>query len=142
MYNTSHEASGCWAFDTINPNCWGGAVGYTAGTKADFVAAQETKVPEQEVDDKVQAARNAGWKVAIEPCNITTLNGRSAGVAVGCRNNIGARNSVAAKLPSELKGRLALKHFGAVCKGGIHFGSCYMVSKIGILAEKIRGSCI
>ena len=46
MYNTSHVASGCWAFDTINPNCWGGAAGYTAGTKADFVAVQETKVPD------------------------------------------------------------------------------------------------
>ena len=136
MYNTDHVKQGWWAFDTINPNCWKGAATFAGGTSADFMAVQEAKVTGCETDDQEQVARNSGWRTAIEPCNITEKNGRSAGVAVACRNHVGARKSVRTTLPKELRGRFTMNHFGAVCKGGIHFGSCYLHSKIGVMAAK------
>jgi hypothetical protein len=136
MYNDDHVRKGWWAFDTINPNCWRGAVAYAVGTAADFLAVQEARVARAEVEDLEQAARNSGWRTQIQPCNVTEKNGRSAGVAVACRNHIGARNSIKTDMPMELLGRVAINHIGAVCKGGVHLGSCYLHSNLGVMAAK------
>ena len=53
-----------------------------------------------------------------------------------CKNNIGARNSMQTAMPKELQGRVAINHFGAICKGGVHMGSCYMHSKLGVMSAK------
>ena len=39
-----HVKAGCWAVDTINPNCWSRAATYMRLTAADFIGVQEMKV--------------------------------------------------------------------------------------------------
>jgi hypothetical protein len=48
------------------------------------------------------------------------------------------RNTVAAEASGdpELGERFRMKQLGAVCRGGIDFGSCYLHSSIGIAAKK------
>ena len=82
---------------------------------------------EDSIADTEQAARNKGWKAALSPCNLTKAEGKSAGTAVCSRTHIGARKSFSNECSSKLvRALFQIKHFGAVCKGGIHFGSCYL----------------
>ena len=91
------------------------------------MAIQEAKIPKESITDTEQAARNKGWSTAINLCIITTAEGKSAGTAVGSRTQIGSKNSFADEGGDlQLQARFQMKHFGAVCKGGIHFGSCYL----------------
>ena len=125
----AHRNVGLWAFDTANSNVWNGAKDYMLRTGADSLASQEARVPSWEVASMEQAARNAGWRVAISPCAITEKGCKSAGVSIACRNHVGMRNSLDIELwPPELRDRFSLKHVGAVCRGGMHIGSCYLVS--------------
>ena len=118
-----------FAFDTVNPYVWKGATEYLAKTRADFVAIQECRVTKLEAPSKEQEARNVGWRTAISPCTVTGLGGKSAGVSISSRNHIGMKNSLDPSLwPSELVDRFTLKHVGAVFKGGVNLGSCYLIS--------------
>ena len=45
MADFSHVDKGCWATDTINANCWSRTATYIRSTAADFVVAQETRIP-------------------------------------------------------------------------------------------------
>ena len=122
-----HVSQGQWAFETVNGSCWNTAAEYLAQTAADLVAVQETTIAEDGVPDVEQAARNKGWKTALTPCNVTKAEGMSAGTAVCSRTHIGARRSFDDNCCSKwVRARFQMKHFGAVCKGGIHFGSCYL----------------
>ncbi len=68
-----------------------------------------------------------GWNAAISPYILTKGEGSSAGTAVCSRTHIGARNCFAEGCIGKLaQARFQMKRFGAVCKGGIHFGSCYL----------------
>ena len=121
------STQGHWAFDTVNGSCWNTAAEYMTISAADFVAIQEAKIPEESITDTEQAARNKGWCTAINPCIITAAEGKSAGTAVCSRTQIGSKNSFADTCNDKLlHARFQMKHFGAVCKGGIHFGSCYL----------------
>ena len=125
--STFHVALGQWAFETVNGSCWNTAANYLTQTAADFVAVQETTVLADNVPDTEQAARNKGWKAALTPCNLTKAEGKSAGTAVCCRTHIGARKSFDDDCCSKwVRARFQMKHLGAVCKGGVHFGSCYL----------------
>ena len=125
--STFHVTQGHWAFDSVNGSCWNTAAEYLALSSADFVAIQEAKIPEECINDTEQAARNKGWSTAINPCIVTAAEGRSAGTAVCSRTQIGSKNSFADKCEDkQMQARFQMKHFGAVCKGGIHFGSCYL----------------
>lgn len=132
----AHRKAGLWAFDTANSNVWNGAKDYMLRTGADFLASLEARVPSWEVASMEQATRNAGWRVAISPCTITEKGGKSAGVSIACRNHVGMRNSLDKELwPSEFRDRFSLKHVGAICRGGMHLGSCYLASTLaGITA--------
>ena len=108
----------------MNGSCWNTAAEYLTQSAADFVAVQETKIVEDSIADTEQAARNKGWKTAISPCNLTTAEGKSAGTAVCSRTHVGSRKSFADECSDRsVQARFQMKHFGAVCKGGIHFGS-------------------
>ena len=109
----------------INGSCWTTSANYLTQTAADFVAVHETTILAESVPDTEQAARNKGWKAALTPCNLTKAEGKSAGTAVCCRTHIGARKSFDDDCCSKwVRARLLMKHLGAVCKGGVHFGSC------------------
>ena len=70
-------------------------------------------------------------------CNLGEGGGRSAGVAVACRNHVGLSESFENdKLPNELKGRFVVKHAGMICKGGIHIVSVYFHTVIGLHHQK------
>ena len=63
----------------------------------------------------------------MSPCILTDSEGKSACAAVCSRTHIGARKSFSDDCSSKMvRARFQMKHFGAVCRGGIHFGSCYM----------------
>lgn len=110
----------------FQPNAWPGAKEYMARSSADFVTSQETKLAEHERTD---AERNAGWRIVISPCTSTAAEGKSAGVAAGSKTQVGMSNSVSPHVrPAVLRDRFTLKHVGAVCRGGIHAGSCYLIS--------------
>ena len=70
--------------------------------------------------------------MAISPCRVSAVDGKSAGTAVGSRTHAGSRNSLAEGCTDHaIEHRFTLKHFGAVCKGGVHFGSCYLHANLG-----------
>jgi len=118
---------GHWAFETVNGSCWNTAAEYMAQTSADFVAVQEAKTLKESIVDTEQAARNKVWRTSISPCILTEAEGPSAGTALFCRTHIGARKSFADGCRGDaVQARFQMKHLGAVCNGGIHFGSCYL----------------
>ena len=134
LTDTSHRKAGLWAFDTVNPNAWPAGSEYMARSGADVILTQEVKVP----DDlptlaAEQAARSLKWKVAIEPCLITSAGGRSAGTAVATRAYIAMSTPKAATASQHLhpQGHFKLQRVAAAGKGGIHFGSLYCVSMQG-----------
>ena len=70
--DVSHREAGLFAIDTVNPNAWGAGVDYMNRTAADVILVQEVKLPEGDPCDATeQAARNAKWKLATEPCLAT-----------------------------------------------------------------------
>ena len=84
-----------------------------------------------------QAARNAKWKLAIEPCLVTAKGGRSAGTAVATRSYIGMSVPKAVEASQDLhaKGHFAMRRVAAMGKGGVHCGSAYLYSGVGIAAK-------
>ena len=134
--SNDHIKAGLSAFDSANPNAWGGMQGYLRTTSADFVFGQEMRVPVADCADREDSMRHDGWKVAIQPCVQGEKGGPSAGTAIACRRHIGMRDDVtAAKDWTELEGRFQVKKIGAICKGGLFGATCYMYSKIGIRAK-------
>ena len=128
-----HREYGLWAVETANPNAWSGATEHLNSSAADFMAIQETKVEGDAVDDAENTARNLGWAASISPCLQGAGGGKSAGVAVACRQHIGMSTSCEEEdLPKSLQGRFAVKHIGAMCKGGFHLASGYLHSSLGI----------
>ena len=125
--STFHRSQGHWAFETVNGSCWNTTAEYLTQTEADFLAVQETTTLEDSIADTEQAARNKGWKTAMSASILTSAEWKSAGTAVCCRTHIGARRSFAKECTDKVVSvRFQMKLLGAVCKGGVHFGSCYL----------------
>ena len=83
LSDVSHRKAGLFAIDTVNPNAWRAGEDYLSRTSTDVILTQEVKLPEGEPCKAAeQAARNAKWKLATEPCLVTAEDGRSAGTAV------------------------------------------------------------
>ena len=125
--STVHVGAGSRAFETINGSCWNTTAEYRTQSAADFAAVQETNILEDSVCDTEQAARNKGWGTVISPCFLSAVDDKSFGTSVCSRTHIGSRNSFAdGRIDKAVQARFTMKHFGAVCKGGIHFGSSYL----------------
>ena len=141
------EKRGWWLIDTVNVNAWGaddtagrgrGAMEFLRRTKANFVGLQETRLGTR---DKccagMEAARKEKWKVKLVEAHITETGYASAGVAVAGRSHFGMTDP-------HLDGfmydntRIAHMHLGAVCRGGIHLISVYLISCEG-MSERNRG---
>ena len=133
LNDKSHRDKGWWALDSGNPNAWKGATEILASSSADAMAVQETRVESSSICDAENTARNLGWNMAVGRCDYGEGGGASSGVAVGCRKHIGLSESCSEDmLPVELKARFMVKHVGAVCKGGFHFASGYLHTRVGI----------
>ena len=70
-----HVTQGHWAFDSVNGSCWNTAAEYLTQSAADFVAVHEATIADDSIADTEQAARNKGWRTAINPC-ISDRSGR------------------------------------------------------------------
>ncbi len=128
----SHRDAGLWAFETYHPNAMRGASEHLALTRADFLMLQETRVPPLSVKDVESSTANAGWRMSLEGCGYVDGGGLYAGAAVACRNHVGMDVACDDEIiPDELKGRFKLRVIGAVVKGGINVGSCYLHSSLG-----------
>ena len=113
------------------PECLAGGARYMSLTAADFLMAQEVRVPEGYPRQAAeQAARSEKWSLAIELCSVAKGGGRSAGTAVASRNYIGMAESqpVATTQHLHAAGRFAMKRVAAMGKGGVHLGSIYLHS--------------
>ena len=109
-----------------------------ATTAAEIVLTQEVKLQEgYPCEAAEQAARNAKWKLSVEPCLITKAGGRSAGTAVATRNYIGMTKPKAVEATQRLHapGRFAMRRVAAMGKGGINCGTPYLNSSVGITAR-------
>ena len=94
---------------------------------------QETKVAADDIPSTEKTVGNFGWKLSIEKCLFGGAGGKSAGAAVGCRAHIGMGESCLREArPDALVGRFQVKHIGAICKGGVHNASAYLIDGIGI----------
>ena len=103
LSDASHRSVGLFAIDTVNPNAWSAGVDYMHRTIADVVLAQEVRLPGGEPCRAAeQAARNAKWKLAVEPFLLTSKGGRSAGTAVATRSYIGMSTPKAVEVTQEL----------------------------------------
>ena len=92
LADVGHREKGLWALDTVNPNAWPGATEVLATSTADFVAIQEARVEKEEKENKEATAKGQGWKMSISSCGHGEGGGKSAGVAVGCKNTWEWRN--------------------------------------------------
>ena len=127
-----HVSQGQWAFETVNGSCWNTAAEYLTQSKADFVAVQDTTTLEESIADTEQAARNKGWRTAMSPSILTLAEGKSAGTALCCRTHIGVRKSFAEGCSDKVvSSRFQMKHYGAVCKGGIHLWVLLLALQLG-----------
>ena len=109
-----------------------------ARTAADFLLAQEVKVPRGYPRQAAeQAARGNKWGLSIEPCSVAKGGGRSAGTAVAARSFIGLATLKAAAATQHLHaaGRFTTRGAAAMGSGGIHFGSVYLFSQVGVTAK-------
>jgi len=133
----SHRDQGWWTVEAVNPNAWPAAREYMHRTSADVVLVAETKVPAQETALAEQVARGDKWNVALQPCVVSAVGGRSSGVAVGVRKHIGLSmpTSFEAAEHYQMPGRFTLRRIGAICKGGVHVGSVYLKDTIGVHAQ-------
>ena len=129
----SHRDYGLWAVETANPNAWSGAKAHLNSSAADFIAVQETKVDGDTEGDAENTARNLGRSASVSPCVQGAGGGKSAGVAVACRQHIGVSTSCEEEdLPKSLQGRFAVRHIGAMCRGGFRLASGYLHNSLGI----------
>jgi hypothetical protein len=129
---------GNWTVDTTNPEGWANALEFLKTTSADFVLGQESKrVSKPECDEAEAAARTAGWNASVARGITTAALGRSAGVTVAARVRIGMSNADPVVRTQHLHdtGHFAMKHIGAVRKGGFHLGSLYLYHTIGVRAK-------
>lgn len=136
--DVSHQKAGLWAIDTCNPNAWPAALDYLRVTAADFVVLQETKLRGEEACAAAeQVARSSGWSASILPCGRADAGGRSAGVAVAVRSHVGLSlpGPVALTQPTHQAGRFVMRRVGAICAGGLHLGSTYLTSSVGVSAK-------
>ena len=89
----------------------------------------------------MQSSRAGGqerqWKLATEPCLVTGRGGNSAGTAVATRSYIGMSvpKAVEASQGLHAKGHFAMKRVAAMGKGGVHCGSAYLFSGVGVAAK-------
>ena len=103
-------------------------------TAADVVLTQEVRLAEgYPCKQAEQAARNAKWSLAIEPCMVSKLEGKSAGTSVAVRNFIGMSepSAVASTKHLHARGHFAMKRVAAMGIGGVHTGSLYLYSMVG-----------
>ena len=125
-----HVELGLWAVDTFNANAWNSLFEYLRRTSADAVVGQETKLF---AGDSVSSAESSlstnGWRGRVEPCNRGPAGGASAGTLVTAKRCIGLSQPLCGQI--EGKGRFQMQHVGAVCRGGLHLGSVYLVDKVG-----------
>ena len=128
--STLHVELGLWAFETFNANVWSSLFGYVQRSSADFVLGQETNLF---AGDSTSSAEDSlvakGWRGRIQPCNRGPAGGASAGTVVMARRNIGLAQPLCGVVYDS--GRFQLQHAGAVCKGGLHLGSVYLIDRIG-----------
>ena len=91
----SHRALGILAYDPVNANAWKESIKYLEVTGADAVFVQETKVPAGKQEDEVeQSAKNAKWNASLRPCSVSNVGGKSGGVAVVVRSEVGLAHPV------------------------------------------------
>ena len=91
-----------------------------AKTAADIVLTEEVKLQEgYPCQASEQVARNAKWKLSVEPCLMTKAGGRSAGTAVATRSYIGMTKPKAVEATQRLHapGRFAMRRIAAMGKG-------------------------
>ena len=80
--------------------------------------------------------RATGWSMPIGECGMGTKGGKSAGVAVGARAHIGMSESLLFEPPDDCSTqRFRMKLVGAAQPGGVHVGSLYNISAIGLAAQ-------
>ena len=66
-----------------------------------------------------------GHRTMLHHCDRWTI----CQIAIGGRAHFGMNNSICDEAwPKSLNERFILKHVAAVCRGGIHIGSCYLTS--------------
>ena len=133
---------GWWIMDTVNANSWGGMAGAVKGrgaldflhrTVADVVMVQETKLSnEGKQGAAYRAARRAKWNLWAPVAAVTEKGYSSAGVAVAARVGFGVR---ACELPQGVEfdhTRIAHRHIGIMCRGGVHVFSVYLHTAQGL----------
>ena len=133
----SHKQLHLLAYDSCNANAWRESATYLEATGADGVFFQETKAPAGlQLAETEQAARNARWNTSLQACNVTAAGGRSAGHGFAVKPHVGM--SLATVDTGIIEGidpaRFGLRRLGAICPGGIHVGSCYLTSAVGVSA--------
>ena len=99
---------------------------------------QETRVADGDtLRAAEQTARISKWNLSLAPCRVTECGGKSAGVAVATKSHIGMAVTEPGKLSQGLhqQGRFAIRRVGAICRGGLHLGSTYLTSGVGVEAK-------
>lgn len=135
LFDVSHRPLGLWAFDSVNPNGWEAAANFIQLSSADFLAVQETNTPSGRKQLAAEGAcRAAKWALCFAPAFRSEKDGLSSGVAVGARSHIGVARFTPPHDPECAvdPSRFHLCLVGSVCRGGLHFGSIYLVDGVGI----------
>ncbi len=122
----AHRQAGLRAVDTVNGNCWDGALGFMQATTADLVLSQEAKRLKQQVAAAERTAAASGWTAKVAPAVRTWMGRPSAGVAIAARSHIGISEVPGAAVADDLTSRISLAWVGGLTRGGMIFASLYL----------------
>ena len=84
--DTTHRIAGLWALEIVNCDVWSTFIEYAWRSAADVLMGQETKVCHVwDAASFESLARSAGWNMSIALGTVTDKDGKSCGLATGCK---------------------------------------------------------
>ena len=130
----SWSASGLWAVDTANANCWASAeAAMVRRSTADILLLQETKrFTDRGIASATCEARSDGWNPLFSKAHNSGSGLGSGGGAVLTRRGTGIAPVEDVGIPSAYMHRLSMAWIDAVVRGGITCMSIYLRTAEGL----------
>ena len=124
---------GLWALVTTNITAWNSADALLRRTAADAMLLQEHHLAGP---DRCRAAEQANvarrWRLSLQPALATVAGGTSAGVGIGVARHTGLSHCAVFPSGDAIAHRVQIRHWGGVCKGGVHLACVYLHDREGL----------
>ncbi|MFM7981247.1 MAG: hypothetical protein ACKPKO_18220, partial [Candidatus Fonsibacter sp.] len=116
-----------------NVTAWSSASALLAGFDADALLIQDHHVVGRPARDRIEAAQCSNrWPMSFQFAEATRAGGTSAGVGVAVVRRTGLALSPGLEPEEEYASRVSVRHWGAVCPGGVHLLTVYLHNGEGL----------